>query len=86
MTWITVGGSRSSAMWYVPVLTNGAPGQAPSPRGRRQFRARKATVEVSRSWGGIAGDRIVGGQTWSVSLRAVSSTSDTAVGPNFVVI
>ena len=86
MTWITVGGSRSSAMWYVPVLTNGAPGQAPSPIGRRQFRARKAAVEESRSWGRVAGDKIVGGQTWSVSLHAVSSTSETAVGPNFVVI
>ena len=46
----------------------------------------KAPVEESRLWGGIADDGIVSGQTWSVSLPAVSSTSETAVGPNFVVI
>ena len=44
-----------------------------------------ASVKSFQTWGGVTSDGIVGDQTWSVSLHAMSSTLETAVGLNFVV-
>jgi peptidoglycan hydrolase-like protein with peptidoglycan-binding domain len=45
----------------------------------------KASVEAFQAWGGVAVDGIVGDQTWSVSLHAMSATLESAVGLNFVI-
>ena len=45
----------------------------------------RASVEAFQSWGGAAVDGIVGDQTWSVSLHAVSATLETAVGLQYVI-
>jgi len=44
----------------------------------------KASVEALQAWGGVTVDGIVGDQTWAVSLRAMSSTLETAVGLQFI--
>ena len=70
------------------VLTNGAPGNwGTTPQGiDSDFGPHtKASVEAFQSWGGIAADGVVGDQTWSVSLHALSRTLETAVGLNFVI-
>lgn len=45
----------------------------------------KASVEAFQSWGGAAVDGIVGDQTWSVSLHAMSATLESAVGLQYVI-
>ena len=45
----------------------------------------KASVQAFQTWGGVAVDGVVGDQTWSVSLHAMSSTLESAVGLNFVI-
>jgi peptidoglycan hydrolase-like protein with peptidoglycan-binding domain len=70
------------------VLTNGAPGEwGKTPQGIDGYFGShtKASVEAFQSWGGVAADGVVGDQTWSVSLHALSRTLETAVGLNFVI-
>jgi peptidoglycan hydrolase-like protein with peptidoglycan-binding domain len=69
------------------VLTNGAPGQWPSPQGiDGDFGPRtEAAAKGFQTWGGVLADGVLGDQTWSVSLHAASSTLETAVGLKFVV-
>jgi peptidoglycan hydrolase-like protein with peptidoglycan-binding domain len=65
------------------VLTNGAPGQwttTPGPVDERFGRHTKASVEAFQAWAGVPVDGIVGDETWSVSLHAMSATLETAVG------
>jgi peptidoglycan hydrolase-like protein with peptidoglycan-binding domain len=45
----------------------------------------RAAVEAFQGWGGAAVDGIVGDQTWSVSLHAMSATLETAVGLQYVI-
>ena len=44
----------------------------------------KASVEAFQAWGGVTADGVVGDQTWSVSLHALSAALESAVGLNFV--
>jgi len=69
------------------ILTNGADGQwITMPLGiDGEFGPNtRASGEAFQSWGGVTADGVVGDQTWSVSLHAVSSTLESAVGLNFV--
>jgi peptidoglycan hydrolase-like protein with peptidoglycan-binding domain len=45
----------------------------------------RASVEAFQKWGHVGVDGIVGDQTWSVSLHALSATLETQVGLEFVV-
>jgi peptidoglycan hydrolase-like protein with peptidoglycan-binding domain len=70
------------------VLTNGAPGQwQTTPQGiDGAFGPNtQASVEALQAWGGATVDGIVGDETWSISLHAMSSTLETAVGLQFVI-
>ena len=70
------------------VLTNGAPGEwNTTPQGiDGEFGPlTKASVAAFQSWGGVAVDGVVGDQTWSVSLHAVSNTLESRVGLDFVI-
>jgi peptidoglycan hydrolase-like protein with peptidoglycan-binding domain len=70
------------------VLTNGTPGAwGTTPQGiDGEFGPHtKASVEAFQSWGGVTVDGIVGDETWSVSLHALSATLETKVGLNFVI-
>jgi peptidoglycan hydrolase-like protein with peptidoglycan-binding domain len=70
------------------LLTNGAPGHwGTTPLGiDGDFGPNtKASVEAFQSWGGVTVDGIVGDQTWSVSLHAVSATLETEVGLQYVI-
>jgi len=44
----------------------------------------RASVEGFQTWGGVATDGVVGDQTWSVSLHAMSETLESAVGLSYV--
>jgi peptidoglycan hydrolase-like protein with peptidoglycan-binding domain len=69
------------------VLTNGAPGQwGTTPQGvDGDFGPHtRASVEAFQAWGQVGVDGVVGDQTWAVSLHAMSSTLESAVGLNFV--
>ncbi|MGA7487054.1 MAG: peptidoglycan-binding protein [Xanthobacteraceae bacterium] len=69
------------------VLTNGASGQwGTGPQGiDGNFGPHtKASVQAFQAWGGVAGDGVVGDQTWAVSLHAASATLESAVGLEFV--
>ena len=70
------------------VLTNGADQQwNTTPQGiDGDFGPHtEASVKAFQTWGGVAADGIVGDQTWAVSLHAMSSTLESAVGLEFVV-
>ena len=70
------------------VLTNGAPGQwNTTPQGiDGDFGPHtRAAVQAFQTWGGVSDDGIVGDQTWSVSLHAMSATLETAVGLQHVI-
>jgi peptidoglycan hydrolase-like protein with peptidoglycan-binding domain len=45
----------------------------------------KASVEAFQAWGHVDVDGIVGDQTWSVSLNALSATLETTVGLEYVI-
>jgi peptidoglycan hydrolase-like protein with peptidoglycan-binding domain len=45
----------------------------------------QASVEGFQNWAGITADGIVGDQTWSVSLHAMSATLESAVGLQYVI-
>ena len=70
------------------ILTNGAPGQwNTTPQGADgDFGPHtRSSVEAFQRWGGIAVNGIVGDQTWDVSLHAMSSTLESAVGLQYVI-
>jgi Putative peptidoglycan binding domain len=70
------------------VLTNGAPGQWMTTPGVADgiFGPHtERSVEAFQSWAGAAVDGIVGDQTWSVSLHAMSATLESAVGLQYVI-
>jgi peptidoglycan hydrolase-like protein with peptidoglycan-binding domain len=69
------------------VLTNGAPGQwetGPGPIDEKFGPRTKASVQAFQAWAGVAADGIVGDQTWSASLHALSATLESVVGLEFV--
>ena len=45
----------------------------------------QASVEGFQSWAGTTADGIVGDQTWSVSLHAMSATLESTVGLQYVI-
>jgi peptidoglycan hydrolase-like protein with peptidoglycan-binding domain len=70
------------------LLTEAAPGQwGTTPQGvDGAFGPKtKASVEAFQTWGGVAADGVVGDQTWSVSLHALTATLETSVGLQYVV-
>jgi peptidoglycan hydrolase-like protein with peptidoglycan-binding domain len=70
------------------VLTNGAAGQwntTPGPLDGDFGPQTKQSVEALQAWGGVSVDGIVGDQTWSVSLHAMSATLESVVGLEFVI-
>jgi peptidoglycan hydrolase-like protein with peptidoglycan-binding domain len=70
------------------ILTNGAPNQwNVTPQGvDGDFGPHtQSSVEAFQRWGGVAVDGIVGEQTWDVSLHAMSSTLESAVGLRYVI-
>ena len=88
MPTLSEGSSGAAVESLQRVLTNGAPGQWDvTPQGiDGEFGPKtKASVEAFQTWGGVAVDGIVGDQTWSVSLHALSATLETQVGLNFVI-
>ena len=88
MPTLSEGSSGAAVESLQRVLTNGAPGQWDvTPQGiDGEFGPKtKASVEAFQAWGGVAVDGIVGDQTWSVSLHALSATLETQVGLNFVI-
>ena len=71
-----------------PVLTNGAAdwwGVTPQGIDGIFGPHTRAAVEAFQSWGGAAVDGIVGDQTWSVSMHALSATLETTVGLQYVI-
>jgi len=70
------------------ILTNGAPNQwNVTPQGvDGDFGPHtQSSVEAFQRWGAVAVDGIVGEQTWDVSLHAMSSTLESAVGLQYVI-
>lgn len=87
MPTLQVGSSGPVVTSLQTFLTNGAPGSwNTTPQGiDGHFGPHtKASVAAFQAWGGVTADGVVGDQTWSVSLGAMSSTLETAVGLNFV--
>lgn len=85
---VPLGPARPVVKSLQQVLTNGAPGAWNVGPGLIDgiFGANTtASVKAFQTWAGVTADGIVGDQTWSVSLHAMSSTLETAVGLNFVV-
>jgi peptidoglycan hydrolase-like protein with peptidoglycan-binding domain len=68
-------------------LTNGAADWGVSPQGiDGDFGPHtQASVEAFQAWGGATVDGIVGDETWSISLNAMHSTLETAVGLQYVI-
>ncbi len=69
------------------VLTNGAVGQWGTGPGEidGEFGPHtRASVEAFQKWGHVKADGIVGDQTWDVSLHAMSSDLETAVGLQYI--
>ena len=88
MPMLQVGSSGSVVHSLQTVLTNGAQGQwgiSPGPIDGQFGTKTKASVEAFQTWSGVSPDGIVGDQTWSVSLHALSATLETQVGLQFVI-
>jgi peptidoglycan hydrolase-like protein with peptidoglycan-binding domain len=87
MPTLQVGSSGAVVTSLQTLLTNGAPGSwNVTPQGiDGHFGPNtKASVVAFQAWGGVTADGVVGDQTWAVSLHAMSSTLESAVGLNFV--
>jgi peptidoglycan hydrolase-like protein with peptidoglycan-binding domain len=70
------------------VLAAGAPGEwgtGPGAVDGDFGHQTKASVQSFQTWGGVRADGIVGDDTWSVSLHAMSSTLESAVGLQYVI-
>lgn len=70
------------------VLTNGADGEwntTPGPIDGNFGPQTEAAVKAFQTWGGATADGVVGDQTWSVSLHAMSATLESKVGLNYVI-
>lgn len=70
------------------VLTNGAAGEwgtGPGGVDGRFGPKTRASVEAFQTWGHVAADGVVGDQTWSESLHAMSKTLETEVGLEYVI-
>ena len=70
------------------VLTQGAPGQwnrTPQGIDGSYGPNTQASVEAFQQWGGVPVNGIVGEQTWDVSLRAMMSTLESAVGLQYMI-
>ena len=82
-------GSKGEVVRHLQrLLTDAAPGQwGTTPQGvDGDFGAHtRASVEAFQRWGGVPADGVVGDQTWEVSLHALGSTLESAVGLNFVI-
>jgi peptidoglycan hydrolase-like protein with peptidoglycan-binding domain len=88
MPMLQVGSSGPVVHSLQTVLTNGAQGQwgtSPGPIDGQFGPKTKASVEGFQTWGDVPADGIVGDQTWSVSLHALSATLETQVGLQFVI-
>jgi len=88
MPTLKVGSTGAVVTRLQEVLTNGAPGEwVTTPQGiDGNFGPKtKASVEAFQGWGGVTKDGVVGDQTWSVSLHAMSATLESVVGLNFVI-
>lgn len=69
------------------VLTNGAVGQWGTDPGEIDGKFgphTRASVEAFQKWGHVKVDGIVGDRTWTVSLHAMSSDLETAVGLQYI--
>jgi len=69
------------------VLANGAAGQwgkGPIEIDGKFGPHTRASVEAFQKWGHVNVDGIVGDQTWDVSLHAMSSDLETAVGLQYI--
>ena len=87
MPTLQVGSSGAVVKNLQTLLTNGAPGAwnvTPGAIDGHFGPQTKASVQAFQTWGGVTADGTVGDQTWSVSLHAMSSTLESAVGLNFV--
>ena len=84
---LAVGSSGDVVRSLQTVLTNGASEFGTSPPGiDGDFGPHtQAAVEAFQSWGGVGVDGVVGDQTWSVPLRAMSATLESVVGLSFIV-
>ncbi len=88
MPLLQVGSSGPVVHSLQTVLTNGAPGEwgtTPGPIDGQFGPKTKASVEAFQTWGGVSADGVVGDQTWSVSLRAMSATLESQVGLQYVI-
>jgi len=87
MPTLEVGSSGGVVESLQTILTNGAPGQWTTGPGviDGSFGPHtRASVEAFQTWGQVAADGVVGDQTWSVSLHAMSATLESAVGLQYV--
>jgi peptidoglycan hydrolase-like protein with peptidoglycan-binding domain len=87
MPLLEVGSTGAVVSSLQTVLTNGAAGQwgtTPGPVDGDFGPLTRASVEALQSWAAVTVDGVVGDQTWSVSLHAMSATLESVVGLEFV--
>jgi peptidoglycan hydrolase-like protein with peptidoglycan-binding domain len=88
MPTLQVGSTGAVVSSLQTLLTNGASGQwniTPQGIDGNFGPHTKAAVVAFQAWGGVVQDGIVGDQTWSVSLHALTATLETAVGLQYVI-
>ena len=88
MPLLQVGSSGPVVHSLQTILTNGAAGEwgtTPGPIDGQFGPKTKTSVEAFQTWGGVSADGVVGDQTWSVSLRAMSATLESQVGLQYVI-